>query len=504
MKAIMVMYDSLRRDLLGCNGGPVPTPNFARLAAHSVSFSHNYVGSLPCMPARRELHTGRLNFLHRSWSPIEPFDDSMPQILKQNGIHTHLTTDHYHYFEDGGATYHTRYSTWQCHRGQESDAWADDLSTHDTEFAPVLLSPESASGSLREMRKKGGWQTMANRTRIKQSADFPMHKTFDDGLDFMWRNAKNDSWFLQIETFDPHEPFVSPDEFSGKYASPDEPFQADWPPYAPVQEDDATVQKVRNKYFALTEFCDEQLGRVLNAMDALDLWNDTMLIVNTDHGFFLSEHGWWGKGSEPNYEELVHTPLYIWDPRTQVQGQTRNSVTQTIDLAPTLLDYFNIEIPADMMGKPLAQTIQQDTPVRRYAMFGYHGSPIGITDGRWVLLRAVADASVPVYEYTHMPTHMRFMFSLEEMCTAEMHRGFSFTKGAPVMKIKTTPNFRFATAQKEGEDLLFDLQTDPAQQTPLHDEAKKQELLTELARLVQQNDAPTEIYARYALASATQ
>lgn len=82
MKALMVMYDSLRRDLLSVYDGPIPAPNFERLAAHTVCFDKSYVGSLPCMPARRELHTGRYNFLHRSWGPMEPYDDSMPEILK--------------------------------------------------------------------------------------------------------------------------------------------------------------------------------------------------------------------------------------------------------------------------------------------------------------------------------------------------------------------------------------------------------------------------------------
>ena len=80
MKALMVMYDSLRRDLLSVYGGPIPASNFERLAAHTVCFDKSYVGSLPCMPARRELHTGRYNFLHRSWGPMEPYDDSMPEI----------------------------------------------------------------------------------------------------------------------------------------------------------------------------------------------------------------------------------------------------------------------------------------------------------------------------------------------------------------------------------------------------------------------------------------
>ena len=98
MKAIMVMYDSLNRHFLepyGCQW--TKTPNFTRLARRALTFDNCYVGSMPCMPARRELHTGRYNFLHRSWGPLEPFDDSVPELLRRAGIHTHLVSDHYHY-----------------------------------------------------------------------------------------------------------------------------------------------------------------------------------------------------------------------------------------------------------------------------------------------------------------------------------------------------------------------------------------------------------------------
>jgi arylsulfatase A-like enzyme len=114
MKAIMVMFDSLNRHMLptyGCDW--VHAPNFVRLARRAVTFDHCYVGSMPCMPARRELHTGRYNFLHRSWGPLEPFDDSMPEILKKNGVYAYLVSDHYHYWEEGGCTYHTRYNAWR-------------------------------------------------------------------------------------------------------------------------------------------------------------------------------------------------------------------------------------------------------------------------------------------------------------------------------------------------------------------------------------------------------
>jgi arylsulfatase A-like enzyme len=95
---------------MGCYGAAgIKTPNFDRFARRAVTFDTHFVGSLPCMPARRDLHTGRLNFMHSSWGPLEPFDNSFPEMLRRRGIHTHLVTDHLHYFEDGGSTYHTRF-----------------------------------------------------------------------------------------------------------------------------------------------------------------------------------------------------------------------------------------------------------------------------------------------------------------------------------------------------------------------------------------------------------
>ena len=80
MKAVMLMFDSLNRGMLapyGCDW--TKTPNFARLAERTVRFDQCYAGSLPCMPARRELHTGRYNFLHRSWGRWSRFTTRCPR-----------------------------------------------------------------------------------------------------------------------------------------------------------------------------------------------------------------------------------------------------------------------------------------------------------------------------------------------------------------------------------------------------------------------------------------
>ena len=83
MRTVFVLFDSLNRLGLGCyDGTAIRTPNFDRFAARAVTFDKHYVGSLPCMPARRDIHTGRLNFMHRSWGPLEPFDNSFSAVLR--------------------------------------------------------------------------------------------------------------------------------------------------------------------------------------------------------------------------------------------------------------------------------------------------------------------------------------------------------------------------------------------------------------------------------------
>jgi len=225
MRAIILMFDSLNRHMLEPYADTfVQTPNFTRLAEHTVMFENFYAGSMPCMPARREMHTGRYNFLHRSWGPLEPFDDSVFEMLKNAGVHTHLASDHPHYREDGGGTYHPRYTT---------------------------------------------------------------------------------------------------------------------------------------------------------------------------------AHGWRAKGVMPWYNELVHLPFFIWDPRKRGQETHSPALAQTIDPAPTLLQYFEVEPTADMQGHDLAKAHEGDMLPRDSALFGLHGAHVNVTDGRWVYMRAAANADNTPLESSH-------------------------------------------------------------------------------------------------------
>lgn len=489
MRAIMVMFDSLNRRFLspyGCDF--THTPNFKRLSELTVQFQNCYSGSLPCMPARRELHTGRYNFLHRNWGPIEPYDDSMPEILKNNGIYTHLVSDHGHYWEDGGATYHNRYSTWENVRGQEGDHWKGVVNgVEDTD--PNLIQFDG-------FRKNLYNQDLVNRSYMKEEKNHPQVKTFDAGLEFIETNTDADNWFLQIECFDPHEPFFSYQKYKDLYPHEYDGGRFDWPDYAPVNQSPEQVEHARFAYLALLSMCDAQLGRVLDMMDKHDMWKDTMLIVNTDHGYMLGEHSYWAKNYMPMYDEVVHIPLFIWDPRSGKRNEKRESLVQTIDLPATLLDYFGIPLTKDMEGVPLKDTIEKDTPVRDYALFGMFGAHICCTDGQYVLMKApVSEDGSPLYEYGLMPTHMARFFSKEELDSLTLAGPFSFTKGYRVMR---TIGDCTSDSYHAG-DLLFNLKTDPEQNYPLQDKGLKAKLEREMVSLMKKNDAPEEQYERVGL-----
>lgn len=482
MKAIMVMYDSLNRHMLpnyGCEW--TLAPNFLRLGERSVTFDTHYVGSMPCMPARRELHTGRYNFLHRAWGPWEPFDDSTFEILYRNGVYTHLVSDHYHYWEDGGGTYHHRYASWVNVRGQEGDRWKGEV-----------RDPEIPDHHGRIVR-----QDWVNRKYMQSEERTPQAQTFAEGIEFIRTNADQDNWYLQIETFDPHEPFFTLQHWKEKYNHDWEGPHFDWPKYERVSEDPDAVEHLRYEYAALLTQCDHYLGEVMNLMDELALWDDTLLIVCTDHGFLLGEHDWWAKVRMPFYNEIAHIPMFVWDPRSKTAGARRTSLTQTVDLGPTLLEFFGLELPPDMQGHPLRQIVERDTPVREVALYGVFGGHVNITDGRHVYMRAPATPdNWPLHHYTLMPMHMRSPFSLEELRQMSWNEPLAFTKDCPVMRIPASvPGGWYHDLSTR----LYDVKSDPGQEQAVEDEALEAEMVTKLERALKASDAPPEQFERLGL-----
>ena len=499
MRAILLIFDSLNLRALECYGGSeIATPNFKRLASKCTTFDNHYVGSLPCMPARRDIHTGRLSFLHRSWGPLEPFDTSVFETLRKENIYSHLITDHYHYFEDGAGNYHTRYDSYAFLRGQEGDKWVPTLNAPVEKWKNQYHEKQHnfTPGSLQ-------MQNMANRERIVEESDFSSTQCFDEAINFVDTYASADNWLLQIETFDPHEPFVAPPGYRAKYELDKQPV-FDWPHYDRYIDGLPENDLLRDNYKALIQHCDTQLGRLLDKLDALNSWEDTALIVTTDHGFLLGEHEWWAKNRMPCFNEVANIPLFIHHPEHAAQaGTRRDTLTQTIDIMPTLLDCFSQSLEFKTTAKSILPSVADaKLALRDTIIYGYFGGAVNITDGRYTYMRYPENMSAThLNEYTLMPAHMLSPFSKVELENSTFCNDLEFANGYPVLRVPVQESSHWFNSHGPGgmEDctsVLFDLAADPGQLTPLNDEHLESRFADQIEQQIKLNDAPEEAFER--------
>ena len=508
MKTVFLLFDSLNRRMLSSYGSALmETPNFQRLSEKSITFDNHYIGSMPCIPARRDLHTGRLNFLHRSWGPLEPFDNSFAEILKSNNTYSHLITDHFCYWLDGGLTYHNRFSSYDFIRGQHADPWKamvqPPLERFKEKYHSLQMPRGFSSLGDSDNNKSGNDEFFAiNSEYIKEEKDFPSVQCFAAGLEFLETNKSADNWFLQIETFDPHEPFFAPERFREKFKTNYKGPILDWPPYERVKETPDEIAEIRANYMALVSLCDFLLGSILDYFDKHNLWNDTALILTTDHGFMLGEHDWWAKAKMPMYNEIAHIPLFVYHPDFKKNiGERRSIVTQNIDLMPTFLEIYGKDSPSEVQGKSLLKFLEKEEKTNYSALYGYWGGGINVANERYTYFQYPDNMDLSQANiYTLMPQTLRQFFTLDELKGSELHPPFSFTKGVPVLKFKHI-DWKKSNVNGAGfvdtQTSLYDLKEDPGQLKRINDLDIENRMKEIIMDKIIENDAPKELVERF-------
>ena len=494
MRSIFILMDSLNRHYLSAYGKDmIRTPNLDRLAARSVVFDNHYAGSLPCMPARREMMTGRHNFLEAPWGPIEPWDYCVPtELRRQRRVYSHLITDHYHYFHAGGEGYHTLFDSWEFERGQEGDVWR-----------PVVDTPP-----IPETRGKGALRSAywRNRSRMDRQDDlaYPTPRCFERAIEFLDVNHASDNWHLHLEVFDPHEPFDCPDRYLELYGDDWDRYLYNWPDYAPLDpalDDEKAVAHIRRRYAAVLTMADHWLGRLLDRMDELDLWKDTQVILTTDHGHLLGEHGYWAKNYMFDFGELAHIPLFVCRPGV-APGRCL-SLTQTIDLVPTLYGSFGAEAPESVRGRSLhplldelaAGTVPDLHALHEAVLYGYFGKDINLTDGRYTYCRQPLPGSL-VHHHTLVPRGFSDFIPRERLEHAETGHFLPHAGGIPHLRL-TAASTRHHNAP-DGNP-VYDIVADPAQERPIRDPALEQRLAAMMRSELEAHGAPECQYVRTGL-----
>ena len=392
---VVLLLDSLNRNELGAYGGTkFDTPNLDRLAARSVCFTNHHTGSLPCIPARHDLLVGAWDFLWRPWGSIELWEEPITASLRRAGVVTQLITDHPHLFEVGGENYHTDFRAWDYQRGHESDAWK---TRQDSSW---LGAPSFGRGHTHYDDSRGFF---------KGEEDFPGPKTMQATARWLIEDApvhraNGDRFFVFVDEFDPHEPFDTPGEWASRYDDDWEGAHLIWPPYGVDNYAKGIIteregHQIHAQYGGKLSMIDHWLGKVLDALDATNGWEDTAVVLCTDHGHYFGEldvHGRdiWGKPGVPIYKTMGHIPLMVAWPG--VAHSTNNALTTSTDIHATIADVFGAPIKHTAHGKSLVPVIaNEQQQVRDWLLTGVWGREVQLVTDNWRYARGPQGKNAP-------------------------------------------------------------------------------------------------------------
>ncbi|CAB4614621.1 unannotated protein [freshwater metagenome] len=501
---VVLLLDSLNRHEMGAYGGQnFDTPNLDRLAARSVRFTNHHTGSLPCIPARHDILVGAWDFLWRPWGSIELWEEPITASLRREGVITQLITDHPHLFETGGENYHTDFTAWDYERGHESDAWKSrpDPSWLGTPtYGRGHTHYDNSRGYFRGEEDFPGPRTMQATARWL-SEDAPVHR------------AKGERFFLFVDEFDPHEPFDTPEEWATRYDDSWEGPHLTWPPYAIdaykqgiLNERDA--RQIRAQYGGKLSMIDHWLGRVLDALDATNAWEDTAVILCTDHGHYLGDtdvHGRdvWGKPGLPVYKPLGHIPMLVSWPG--VSPTTNDALTTSTDIHATIAEVFGAPVKHTAHGKSLVPVLaKEQSQVRDWLLTGVWGREVQIVTNEWRYTRGPAGANAPHSMWSNRWSTMPIASMPDyKMPMPDGRASLDYMPGSTIPVIRQP--FRegdllpFWSYAKQYETILFHRTEDPDETVNRIGDsiAKDAEELLRVA--LTEVDAPSEQFERLAL-----
>ena len=406
LNVVLVIIDSMRKDHVGAYGnGWIKTPNLDALARESLRFTQAYPDALPTICARRAIHTGMRTFPFkdrpraqesapvRGWLPIPEEQPTLAEILQGEGYLTMLVTDTYHEFMPP-MNFQRGFEAYHFFRGQENDSYRDPSSVSEEEMERYLpVQPN-------EIR-----QYLANTQERHTEEDWFAPRVFEKATQFLGIANKHQPFFLVADCYDPHEPWDPPTEYVTLY-DPDgyeglEPFN---PRYGEVDYlTDGQLLRMRALYSAEATLADRWLGRFLEKMEELKLFENTLLVVISDHGHLLGEHGFVGKLHYALWPELTDIVFMVRHPEGKGAGETSDHYASTHDVAPTVLATLGVDSPRPMDGQDLSVLFEGKTPrPRDHFTLGY-GAHVWCRDDRYAMFGRDDGTEARLYDLTADP-----------------------------------------------------------------------------------------------------
>ncbi len=385
--------DQQRFDTIGALGNPhIRTPTLDALTGRGVAFRRAYAQSQICTPSRATFLTGRYpatHHVHRNGAAyFPPHEPLVTKLFAEAGYDCGLI-----------GKLHLSRAKWREERPDDGYRVF-----HWSHHPRPDLDPAAHAYHQWLVREKGvdPEQLYATASRFcGPGVPAELHQTSwctEMAIRFLYA-PRDRPWLLSVNPFDPHPPFDPPAEFLERYDPDDLPpplfrdsdierqhaFQSveqqsmnatdprEDPPVEPptVHPDRGTPgttpaprfngRKVKAAYYAMIELIDDQLGRLLDALEATGQLADTIILFHSDHGELLGDHGLIYKGCR-FFEGLVHVPLIVVWPGRFKSGLVSDALVELVDIAPTLMEAAGFEIPANMQGRSLAPLLAGEAP----------------------------------------------------------------------------------------------------------------------------------------------
>ncbi len=441
---ILIITDTFRYDNLGDRSQPphVRTPELDRFAAErATEVSGCYTGSFPTIPQRTDVATGRLGWPHYPWQPIDlSSENHIATLLAAQGYATQLICDCPHLFR---ARFDLAFEAAFQHRGQEGDVSLLHLNDPIPTVVPVektRIRPQFRGHTLVDLHR---WH---NRNPRLECETFPA-KTGGSAIRWLEENHEAGPFFLWVDFFDPHEPWDPPEYLVRRYDPDYDGMPMLHANYGP--SDAYTAAELRNlqaHYKAEAELVDRWIGQVLRKIDDLQLWDDSIVIVTSDHGYSIGEHARTGKSNIhdaddrywPIYPEVGHVPLLVAGPGIP-RGRTLDVLAQPMDLLPTMCDLASatVDPPEPFQGRSLAESLRAGSGSHRDLVVsgcflrpdaGQRVRPKAVTpfciDGTWGYAPVGAQGDAELYDLTADPLAANDVARDHQDVVAEMHARF--------------------------------------------------------------------------------
>jgi arylsulfatase A-like enzyme len=405
LNVVLVIMDSLRKDHVGAYGNDwIQTPNLDALSKESLRFTRAYPESAPTICARRAIHTGMRSFPFkdrpraqksapvRGWLPIPEEQPTLAEILQGHGYLTMLITDTYHEFMPP-MNFQRGFEAYHFFRGQEDDHYKDPSSVSKEEMEQYLpVQPE-------EIR-----QYLANTQDRRTEADWFAPTVFAKAAEFMELATKEQPFFLVADCYDPHEPWDPPEEYVSLYDEGYEGKEPFNPRYGPVDYlTDRQLGRMRALYSAEVTMADRWLGRFLDKMEELKLFENTLLMVISDHGHLLGEHGFVGKLHYALWPELTDIVLMVRHPEGKRAGEVSDHYASTHDVAPTILGTLGVDSPSRMEGENLSVLLEGKCPEARHHFTLGYGEHVWCRDARYAMFGRDDGTEARLFDLTTDP-----------------------------------------------------------------------------------------------------